>query len=281
MGKYYKPTRKIILHADDLGMHLSTISAFETLYHNRSILSGSLMAPCPWFMRATKIAQQCPDADLGLHLTLTSEWHNYRWGPIGSATLQSGLIDDSGVYFHQTVAKVKQLANVQAVKDELAAQIDFAKNVGFNPTHLDCHMFCASQPEFLPTTIALALDHKIPIVISKQMLSNLDDATAQLWSKHLNQANNPIFDSITGLHIDFDRGEISQQLHQQLKQLEPGLHYVYSHPIDSIDELDMSKKQAENRYAEYRALLYTDLDFIQPSYQIDVTTFRRLAYNLF
>ena len=69
----------LILHADDLGMYQSNISAFARLFSQEKVLSASLMAPCPWFPSAVKLQQRYPHADLGLHLTLNSEWEGYRW----------------------------------------------------------------------------------------------------------------------------------------------------------------------------------------------------------
>src|SRR5438094_8420563 len=82
----YPPgTKLIIVHADDLGeTHAVNAAAIKTL-EGGSINSASLMVPCPWFPEIADYAKAHPDADFGLHLTVTSERVYYRWGPVASA----------------------------------------------------------------------------------------------------------------------------------------------------------------------------------------------------
>jgi hypothetical protein len=57
------------------------------------------MVPCPWFPQVAAYCREHPSVDLGVHLTLTSEWDSYRWGPISTRDPASGLIDDEGYFF--------------------------------------------------------------------------------------------------------------------------------------------------------------------------------------
>jgi predicted glycoside hydrolase/deacetylase ChbG (UPF0249 family) len=69
-------------------VNAATMKAFETGLVN----SGSIMVPCPWLSEIATYARANPQADLGLHLTLTSEWTQFRWGPVTSRGSRRVLI---------------------------------------------------------------------------------------------------------------------------------------------------------------------------------------------
>ena len=91
----------MVVHADDIGMCHSTLPAIDELMAFGLVTSASAMVPCPWFLEVVAWHQRNPQFDLGIHLTLTSEWERYRWGPISTRAVASGLLDDQG-YFHRT-----------------------------------------------------------------------------------------------------------------------------------------------------------------------------------
>jgi hypothetical protein len=82
-------TKFLMVHADDVGMcHSVNLASMEALL-NRGVASASIMMPCPWVSEIAEFARQHTGLDLGLHLTLTSEWKHYRWRP-GCSCRQSG-----------------------------------------------------------------------------------------------------------------------------------------------------------------------------------------------
>jgi len=131
--------RLIVIHADDLGMaHSVNRATFEAL-EKGWITSASMLVPCPWFPEAARWARAHPEADLGIHLALNSEWTGFRWGPVSGASAVPSLLDADG-YLPLVEPTVVQQAKPAEVERELRAQIDRARAAGVRLTHLDSHM---------------------------------------------------------------------------------------------------------------------------------------------
>ena len=73
-------TKVIMLHADDAGMCEEANLAVQSYLLKGDIQATAVMMPCPWADEMIEWANKHPDKDVGLHLTLTSEWKTYRWG---------------------------------------------------------------------------------------------------------------------------------------------------------------------------------------------------------
>src|SRR5262249_43053317 len=117
--------KTVIAHADDIGMCHGANTAFAAVAGKGVITSGSVMVPCPWFREIAELAAVNSQFDLGVHLTLTSEWRHYRWRPLTGASKATGLVDDDG-FMWRTAKAVREHADLDAVEAELRAQIDAA-----------------------------------------------------------------------------------------------------------------------------------------------------------
>ena len=135
---YPADARLLMIHADDFGMAHSVDRAIEKALENGWVTSASLMVPCPWYPEVLTWARQHPQADLGIHLVLNSEWSGYRWGPISPRDQVATLLDPQG-YFYDDPSLFTHVKLSQIVV-ELHAQIDKAQTDGINITHLDSHM---------------------------------------------------------------------------------------------------------------------------------------------
>ncbi len=156
--------RVAVIHADDIGMSQSTLPAIEDLFDDGLVSSAAVMVPCSWFPGAAAYARTHPEADLGVHLALNSEWETYRWGPLSSVDQKSGLIDTDG-YFYDNTEATQAHADLGAVQLELRAQIQRAVEAGIDPTHVDTHMFCLGHPRFLETYLQAGFDAEtLPII---------------------------------------------------------------------------------------------------------------------
>src|SRR2546426_6127685 len=150
----YPPNAKLlILHADDLGAAHSVDAASFDAFDKGVISSASIMVPTPWIAEVAAYARAHPNADLGLHLTITSEWETYRWGSVESKDKVASLLDSSGT-FPSEVQPVTKNAKVVEVERELRAQVERALALGIRPTHLDSHMGALfSTPELMATYV--------------------------------------------------------------------------------------------------------------------------------
>jgi hypothetical protein len=154
----------LILHADDLGVaHSVDVASFDAL--DRGVISSaSIMMPTPWITEVAEYARAHPNADLGIHLTLTSEWQTYRWGTVESKDRVPSLLDSTGT-FPPEVAPVAMRAKPLEVERELRAQVDRAVALGIRPTHLDSHMGALfATPELIATYIKVAHDYRLPFL---------------------------------------------------------------------------------------------------------------------
>ncbi len=156
--------RVVILHVDDAGMsHDSNLGAVRSIREGVAS-SVSVMMPCPWVPEMVDLLKKYPEIDAGLHLTLTSEWDLYRWGPLMGKPAVPGLVDSEGALW-KSVAQVVARATADEVEAEVRAQIARAREMGFEPTHLDSHMGTMfATPEFIERYIAIGADTGIPIM---------------------------------------------------------------------------------------------------------------------
>src|ERR1700720_4600720 len=136
---YPATARLVVIHADDLGMNHSVNRATFEALEKGWITSASSLVPCPWFPEVAKWAREHPDADVGIHQALNSEWTTLRWGPVSPKDKLPSLLDPDGNLPLDT-PDVAQKRNLSYVETELRAQIDRAQSKGIPLTHLHTHL---------------------------------------------------------------------------------------------------------------------------------------------
>jgi predicted glycoside hydrolase/deacetylase ChbG (UPF0249 family) len=159
---YPVDAKLLIVHADDLAVAHSVDAASFDALDKGAVTSASIMVPCPWLTEVALYAKAHPDADLGLHLTLTSEWKTYRWGPVESKDKVPSLLDPSGYLWPETPSAVSHIKPDEAER-EIRTQVEFAVASGIHPTHLDTHMGALfSSPELFAAFVKIAHEYKVP-----------------------------------------------------------------------------------------------------------------------
>jgi predicted glycoside hydrolase/deacetylase ChbG (UPF0249 family) len=258
---YPANTKLLIVHADDLGMthsiNVATTKAFATGLVN----SGSIMVPCPWLLEIANYARTNPQADLGLHLTLTSEWRNYRWGPVTSKDRVASLLDDSG-YLYLTEQEAAAHASVAQVETEIRSQIERARKLGIQPTHLDSHMGTLYQSKDLfEMFLRVARENKLPVRLSKEFFERMSFLPAIM------QPTDVAIDHIVSIDQTVGADGWVKYYSEALKNLQPGVTEFVIHIAYDDEEMKGVSIDHPNWGASWRQ---RDFDFFTSD------TFRKL-----
>lgn len=162
--------RVLILNGDDTGMnHGTNVGTFMAMKAG-GLTSATIMMPCPWVPEVVDFAKKNPQANFGLHLTLTSEWKHYKWGPVAGKGTVPSLVDELG-YFFGDVPPVYLRAKLPEVETEVRAQIDKAYAAGLDVTHIDSHMGTLQyHPKYHEMYLRVAKDYNLPCRVAGRNL---------------------------------------------------------------------------------------------------------------
>ena len=224
--------RYLIVHADDAGMSHSVNRATVEGLERGVVSSASIMVPCPWFPEFAKYARENPERDCGIHLTLNSEWSEYRWGPVTDRKQVPSLVDKDGFLWdnvRQVVANVK----LAEAATELRAQIQRAKDFGVPVTHLDPHMGAAlSRPDLGKLYIELAVENEIPVLFVRPTKENgLAEQYPDLIRilPTLEERELPILSALYQFYDDGPYEKRKQKYLDTIRQLPPGTSEIIIH----------------------------------------------------
>ncbi len=262
--------RVVILHADDIGMCQASLTAYADLVDFGLLSSAATMVPCGWFPAVAAYCREHPQADMGVHITLTCEWDMYRWGPLSTTDPASGLLDSEG-YLPRTNREVREHGDSAAAGVEIEAQIVRALAAGVDATHIDSHMGSVFHSKFLPGYMQTGLKHRLPPFMLRwdenqiKKEHGMDDETAQAAARMieiLEEQGIPLFDHISGMPLD---GEKPLELAQQkLSELQPGLSVFIIHPAHDTPELRAIARDWPARVADFQLFTSEKLrDFIR------------------
>jgi chitin disaccharide deacetylase len=171
---YPADAKLLIVHADDLGVAHSVNAASIKALESGLVTSASIMVPCPWLPEIAEYARAHPEADLGLHLTLTSEWKTIRWRPVLSPAQAPTLYAPDG-YLYPSESEAAAKISPRDAEAEIRAQIELARSMGINPTHLDSHMGTLYQTKALfDTLLRVAREYRLPVRMSREWSSRFE-----------------------------------------------------------------------------------------------------------
>ena len=129
--------RRLIVNADDFGLHAAVNRGILAAHTEGIVSSTSLMAGGAALDDAVRIAKQCPQLGVGVHLTLVGA------SPLLPVAEVSSLLDEAGDFYGSYPLFIKRFLRgkirLAEVERELAAQIDRVRMAGIQPSHLDSH----------------------------------------------------------------------------------------------------------------------------------------------
>jgi predicted glycoside hydrolase/deacetylase ChbG (UPF0249 family) len=272
---YDEKDRLLLINADDFGLCHSVNSGIQQLLVDNIVSSATLMMPCGWAREAALWSARHPQIDVGVHLTFTSEWDLYRWGPVNRKGSTASLVTNEG-YFPKDSKTFEQQADDDQVRDELIAQVEMALALGMKPTHLDNHMGSlyglATGRNFLPAVFDVCVSYGLPFRLPRYLLQeNGQIAPPELaeQAKQVAQLADAkgvvILDYLVGLPFQLQACEtfesVKSNMQLLLKGLRPGVTELIIHPSLVTDELTAFHGQPAKRGMELE--LFRDADIQQ------------------
>src|SRR6266852_1084634 len=250
---YPRDAKLLIVHADDLGAaHSINIASIKGL-ESGLVSSASIMIPCPWLPEIAAYARAHPEADLGLHLTLTSEWSLYRWGPVLGKDRVPSLVDSSG-YLYPLENEAASHMDIKEVEAEIRAQIARARALGIQPTHLDSHMGKLYQSKALfETLLRVARENKLPFRVSREWFTRASFMPALLSPEDV------VLDRTISIEPSVAPADWARFYTDEIKSLQPGLTDMIVHLAYADEEMKGVTFAHPNWGAEWRQ---RDLEFV-------------------
>ena len=221
---YNADAKLLIVHADDIGLAQSVNDATNSAFASGGISSGSIMVPCPWFIDFAEYYKSHPDLDVGIHITLTSEWDYYKFGGVLPSTEIPSLLDENG-YFYPTTEEVRLHADPVEAEKEIRAQIDRAIAYGINPTHLDTHMGCVLvKPELVQIYMKLGKEYNLPVFAPRMLLMDMPQEESEMIKKEY-----VLVDHLFMLNVDGPEASWEEEYGKMIEKVTPGLNVMIVH----------------------------------------------------
>jgi predicted glycoside hydrolase/deacetylase ChbG (UPF0249 family) len=250
---YPRDAKLLIVHADDLGVAHSVNSASIKALEVGLVSSASIMVPCPWLPEIAAYARAHPEMDLGLHLTLTSEWSLYRWGSVLGKERAPTLLDSSG-YFYSLESEAAAHMDVKEVEAEIRAQIARARALGIQPTHLDSHMGTLYQSKALfETLLRVARENKLPVRVSQEWFARAPFMPSLLGPDDV------VLDRTISIEPTVAPADWANFYANEIKNLQPGVTDMIVHLAFADEEMKGVTFAHPNWGAEWRQ---RDFDFV-------------------
>lgn len=260
-GQTNSTEKQLLIRCDDIGMSHSVNMAAKELLDAGLKFSVSVMVPCGWFDEAVSILKDAENISIGVHLTLNSEWKNYRWGPVAGAFAVPTLVDSLGYFFPSRASFFANNPSLEEIETELRAQIEKAIRAGLKISYLDYHMGTAvDKPEMRKIVEKLASEYNLAIsrYFGEKDVNSMYSVTIESKYNHLIS----VLDSLDNNKINLlvcHIGKDNEELAAMIDLNEFGLKEMSKHRAAELDALLNAIKENEFMKRNIRLINYNDL----------------------
>src|SRR6266852_3889285 len=271
-----RDAKLLIVHADDVGMTHAVNAATIKALESGGVNSASIMVPCPWFPEIADYAKAHPDADFGLHLTLTSERVYYRWGPVAPRDRVASLVDENGYFWHDWTAATR--IEPKDAEAELRAQIERAYAMGIRPTHLDSHQYRLydNGKELFEVLLRIAHEKKLPFFVVRDWFAEHPYLESSVSPEDI------VIDHTVTIDPSVRPEKWADFYRAAIKNLQPGVTEFVIHVAFADEEMKAATRERDTWGAAWRQRdfdFFTGAEFRQLLAQekIQLVTWRELA----
>ncbi len=288
------PPRPNAKRRNDVGMSYDSNIGAQKALEQGVANSLSMMMPCPWIPMFMKYLKEKSETDAGLHLTLTAEWENYRWGPLAGKSTVPGLTDLQGAMWPSVEATATH-ASADEVEQEIRAQLDCSQTFGWQPTHLDSHMGTLfARQDYLERYLKIGIERQIPVmfpggqntlimetVSSTGLTKGMTDKIGQqLWDAGL-----PVLDDLHNISYGWDEPFANEEdlqayktkkYQESIEHLKPGLSLVIMHCTWPTEVFEHISGSGNTRKGDMLAMLDPAFKAFLEKNNVVLTTWREL-----
>ena len=244
----------LLIHADDLGLSKSVNeTSIKSLLKN-TVSSASVIMNAEKIQEIADFSKKNPNIDMGVHLTVTSEWKIHKWGGVLPENDIPSLLNNQN-NFYWNKRKFTKYSDLDQLYNELQAQVDLAISMGMNITHIDSHEGALFfDPEVFKTYLKIAENNNLIAFVPIQASVHFDDNFPK--PKHA-----IIFDQFFMAEAGIKSEEMEEYYLNILDNLKPGLSQIIVHfGLDNenmknitVDKIDYGSKWRETDYKVFNS----------------------------
>lgn len=280
--------KKLIVNADDYGLHESINKGIVDGARNGCITSTSIMAVGPAFDHGISCLKDVQELGVGVHLTLVA-----TEPLLPKEKIVTLISSENGMFYKSYPEFIKKYIfgaiSIDEIYQELYAQINKVKSAGIHITHLDSHQHLHILPGIIDVVIDLAKhfgiqavripsenyrffdDFKIGRYIGKCGLTFLAQLARQKLNREQMSTTNFFWGMMNGGNMD------DHKIGKIISLLPEGINEIMVHP-------GYDTKILQNRFSweyhweqELSALTSEDILALLRKYEIKLVSFGALS----